>query len=253
MTDKKYTYTNGIKFEETCATISQQLLHEHDKLSTIENIRNLIILSGYNRYTVDEYKKDKYLIPVYVYSILIGDKDTIYFVDEHRGTDNDRIWFLGGNLIATDLDGVRGYYYKDSMFQNNFVHQAFRQLTRSGFQIDTQHDMGIPDLFKDFFTIIPCQSQTTKDIFRLNFNYAFYDNMYSRNKGVYVFTPIVIEPNDKGYLVPYTRAQHRVLMTIRDKDQLTKGMFRREIPNAASRDARWDLFDIITSIFNSLS
>ena len=254
MTDKKYTYTNGLTFEQTCNNMKHHnLITECDKLTTTDNIRNLIVASGLNRYTIDQYKKDKYLLPIYVYGILIGDKDTIYFIDEHRGTDNDRIWFMGGNLISLDTQPVNLDYHKDITFQNNLVIQAFNQLTRAGFETGLL-DFDVPGYFKNFFATVPCQSQTSRSgSFRLNFNYVYYSNIYSRNKGIYIFTPIVVEPNSKGYLVPYTRSQHRVLMTMKDKDQLTKESFKREIGNAAGRDARWDLFDIITCIFNSLS
>jgi hypothetical protein len=149
---------------------------------------------------------------------------------------------MGGNLISSDIT-----------FQNNLMVQAFNQLTRAGFEPGLP-DTDIPGYFKDFFTIVPRQSQIPEDgSFRLNFSYVYYSNIYSRNKGIYIFSPIVVEPSGKGYLVPYTRSQHRVLITMRDRNQFTKGLFKREIGNVAGRDIRWDLFDIITCIFNSLS
>lgn len=254
---KKKLYVNYVTLENTIKKNNLMDLYKVDKLATIRTMSDLLCGLYVESLTDSEVKTDKYAIPVYAYAIIIGDKDTLYFIDEFSSsTRNDAVSFMGGQLM---LDSLYKRYIK---FDEDAIQTYLRyELLSSTY---CQCHISGDDFLKSVndFTIFKYKIDTgvsplvLLDITNiLKFNYVKYIPVGMKRSGLYIFAPIrycELSHNITNIL-PYTRQQHQVAINEYRKRRWTKNDFDRMVKISGGFDVRFSQIELIDSIFNSLS
>lgn len=255
----KKLYANYVTLERAIKQLNLEESFSQDKLVTVKNMSDLLCGLYIESLTESEAKSDKYAIPMYVYAIIVGDKDDIFFIGDYdtpRRTDS--VSFLGGQLQFNNL-------YKSLVKFNNIDVQNYLRyefLTNAYCQFNLSGD----DLLNSVndFTIFKYKIDhyVSSDIFRdgarfeTKFNYVKYNHIGQKNPGLYIFTP-VREYQLKNHIfdkaIYYSRQQHRVAMNEYRKGRWTKDAFDKLVMAPQTNDVRFNQIELINSIYNSLS
>lgn len=253
----KKLYVNYVTLENSINKNNLIDLYNNEKLATIKSMSDLLCGLYVESLTDSEAKSDKYAIPVYAYAMIIGDKDTLYFIDEAgSSTKNDAVSFMGGQLM---LDSLYKRYIKfdedaiQTYLRYEFLANAYCQCHISGDDLlKSVNDYAIFKYKMDKGVSPTVLLDITKV---LNFNYVKYNPIGTKDPGLYIFAPIFWYELSHSIhnILPYTRYEHRVAMNEYNKGLWTKTAFDKFVKISGKIDARFNHMDVISSIFNSLT